>query len=330
MQYHAATPAARVFQSRRAARALTGLALILSFSGSAPSLAHGQTSADDDETERRRERPTAARLGLEFRTSGVFDSNIDHDEADLDSYGAAMAARAYFRTRRLDLQYQAGVDRFSQTRLWDRATHRVRAEVRQRITSRWRANALAELSVGHSSDDRELVGTQYTLAPELEHRFDQAHRAYVYGRYRLRRFGDDTLRNDDTWQGGGEFRRDAGGRQSWSAGYRYEAVDASIARNSYQRHAYVVDYRVNTTPRDELLLGLTYRPRRYPYRVLQLPAGEALRRDARWTPRVGWARTLSDSVRLEAAYTFDHQNSNEQRKDFRAHRIALGIGWLVQ
>jgi hypothetical protein len=39
---------------------------------------------------------------------------------------------------------------------------------------------------------------------------------------------------------------------------------------------------------------------------------------------------LSDRVRLEAAYTFDRQNSNEQRKDFRAHRVALGVGWLVQ
>ena len=302
----------------------------MSFSGSTPSLAYGQTSADDDEVERARERTTAARLGLEFRTSGVFDSNIDHDEADLDSYGAAMVARASFRTRRVDLQYQAGVDRFSQTRLWDRATHRARAELRQRISSRWRANARAELSVGHSSDDRELVGTQYTLAPELEHRFGEAHRAYVYGRYRLRRFGDEAVRNDDTREGGAEFRRDAGGRQSWAAGYRYEAVDASTARSSYRRHAYVADYRVNTTPRDELLLGLTFRPRRYPYRVLQLPTGEALRRDGRWTHRVGWGRMLSDGVRLEAAYTFDHQNSNEQHKDFRAHRVALSVGWLVR
>lgn len=346
MEHRPVVPAVRVCPSRRSAWALAGFALLLSSFGPALPLAYGQsgdpsivwpptrvtpiTPSDDPDLERSRERATNGRLGLEFWTSGIFDSNVDHDEADLDSYGATMAARARFRTRRFNLQYHGGVDRFTETVRWNRVTHRLGAEMRQRITSKWRANALVELSAGQSSEDREPLGAQYMLAPELEYRVDEAHRVTVYGRYIVRRFGGSEVRQEQTRQGGGELRRDAGGRQSWTLRYRYEVTDAPTVRNSYTRHAAIVNYRVRATRQDDLLLGLSFRPRRFPHRVLRLDAGDELRRDDRWTYRVGWGRELSDALRLEATYTVDHQDSNDVRKSFRAHRVALTTGWFIR
>ena len=301
--------------------------------GATVPLAHGQTRPED-ELEQLRGQPDQEtpqrRLGLEFRTAGVFDSNIDHDEFDLDSFGGIASIRTQFRTRPFSLHYQAGLDRFSQTSRWDRTTHRLRADLRQRLTSRWRLNTMAEASLGHTTEDREVLGNYYTFLSEVEHRFDPARRLYLYGMWRFREYGDAGVREDSAWYGGTEFTHDVGDRQEWSAGYRYEEIDAHLARSAYVRHSYTVEYAVAPTAHDRVRLELTFRPRRYPNRVVELDSGDVFRRDERWSPRFTWTRTLAPGLRAEFDYAYDRQWSNEGDENFRAHRVAYALAWTVR
>lgn len=303
--------------------------LVAAFVGSVPSPAQGQNTPDDPDLERPRARSTATRFDLELRSSGIFDSNIDHDDTELDSYGSSTVVRARLRTRPVTLEYQAGLDRFSRTDKWDRVMHRFRAEG-ARSTSHWRANARVELTAGDSSDDREPLGATYMLEPELEYRFDNAHRVSVLGRYLVRHLGGEESRQDRTWLTGAEFSRRTSSEDWWSVRYRYEVADTEAPRNRYRRHTYLWYSRTKLTSHDDLLVGLSFSSRRYPNRLLRLESSEELRHDTRWTYRIAWGRTLSDALRLEAAYTLDRQNSNDEDKPFRAHRAGLTMIWYVR
>jgi hypothetical protein len=308
---------------------LTGrVALALLILLSTAVAATAQTDRDEVRLEEPRDGTASRPISVELRVAGVFDSNIDHDEDDLDSLGSMLAARVRLRTRRLSMYYQAGFDRFSETARWDRFTHRARAEIRQRLRSDLRVGSLAELSIGNSSEDRETLGNQYTIMPWLEHRIGDSRRWSVHGAYRFRTFGELAQRNDETWYWGGEFTQNIQ-RQSWTAGYRYERTQSRLPTNSYSRHAYEAQYEFRPSTRDDVRLGLMLRPRHYPERVVELPAGETSRRDRRWTTTTEWIRTRANGVETGAAYEFDWQTSTDPEKPFRAHRVTFTVGWIA-
>lgn len=312
---------------------LTLALLVAALVGLVTSPAQGQSTPDDLEEERARARSRLTRFTLELRSSGIFDSNLDHDETELDSYGASSIARARLRARPFTLEYQAGLDRFTRTKKWDRMTHRLAAEGYGSM-SNWRAGARLEATAGESSDDREPLGATYLIEPELEYRINDENRVSLLGRYQIRHFGGEESRQDRTWLSGAEFKRQSGSKQWWSFRYRYEAANTSVPRNRYRRHTWLAYSRTKVTSHDELLLGLSFSKRRYPNRLIEIEIGdyeyEELRRDTRWTYRISWAHTLSDALRLEAAYTLDRQNSNDEDKLFRAHRFGLSMTWYVR
>jgi hypothetical protein len=311
----------------------TGVLLSVFWSGAA-AVALAQTRPEEELDQLRNEEiqeSTQRRLGLEVRTAAVFDSNIDHDEGDLDSFGGIASIRTQFRARRFRLHYQAGIDRFTQTVRWNRTTHRLRADLRQRLASQWRLNTMAEASLGHTTEDREVVGNYYTLFSEIEHPFNPERRLFLYGMWRFREYGGDAGRREDSaWNVGAEFTHDVTDRHQWSAGYRYEEIDAHLVRSAYVRHAYTVEYRVEPTTLDTLQFELTFRPRRYPHRIVELDSGDVFRRDERWSPRFTWTRMMTRGVRLELDYGFDRQLSNELDENFRAHRVAYTLNWTVR
>jgi len=317
-------------------RPLTPALLVAAFIGLLPQPAYGQSTPDDLEEERARARSRLTRFTLELRSSGIFDSNLDHDETELDSYGASNIARARLRMRPFTFEYQAGLDRFSRTEKWDRMTHRFAAEGHRSI-SEWRAGARFEATKGESSDDREPLGATYLIEPELEYTIDVDSRVSFLGRYQIRHFGGEESRQDRTWLTGAEYKRQSGSAQWWSVRYRYEAANTSVTRNRYRRHTWLAYSRTKVTPNDELLLGVSFFTRRYPNRLIEIEIGpegedeyEELRHDTRWTYRISWAHTMSNALRLEAAYALDRQNSNDEDKLFRAHRFGLSMTWYVR
>src|SRR5262245_23665556 len=73
------------------------------------------------------EAPSAPQVIPIVTIGTVFDSNINHDAEDLDSYGTVLGVGAIFRNNAsqptLEVEYQAGLHHYTNTNRWNRLSH---------------------------------------------------------------------------------------------------------------------------------------------------------------------------------------------------------------
>jgi hypothetical protein len=261
--------------------------------------------------------------------STIFDTNIDHDATDLDSYGVVFGAGGIFKNDPIrptfEAQYLAGIHQYANTDRWDRISHYVRAAWDRRFTRQVRFEPVAEMSIQGSSEDRDL-SNQFVLSPRLEYRFTPELRVRGLVVWRVRRYEDTPDRNAFNRYGGVELLGRPQSGPSWSVGGRYELNATESARQRYLRWTWYGDLSAPVGTRDRLELEVYYRSRHYPFRFVDVRGGpDVLREDVRVEPEVIWLHALDDRRELRIGYAFSGQYSNDVRRDYLSHQLLFGV-----
>lgn len=291
----------------------------------------GAHRANDQEADDVSSTPVFAGLvSFDGRLSSVFDSNIDHDAVPDASIGSIARMDLGLQSSRSDpivqLEYELGVYRFTNTERWNRITHDVVVELEPPLSGPIRPAFEGELRFGSTTEDRERAD-QFILEPEVELRLSRVNRLTLYGAQRVRRFTDRPDRDAINRFLGLEFRHYWSSGARWELDGRYEVNDAERERSRYIRWTGEATMRVPLTAQSRLRFGIRYRFRRYGERFVELDGEEEqVRVDRRWEPEVSLSYWLpGDVVQFRLEYEFEHNQSNELDEAYRAHRMEFMV-----
>jgi hypothetical protein len=286
------------------------------------------TTSDTDDQELRPPRPRFGAVFAQMSFSGVFDTNIDHDEDELESYGGVASARVGVRGGPTSVEYRLGFNRHTNSARWNRTTHRVVARFTERLASDWTLNAYGDVALQHTSEDRE-VGNYYTVQPRIDYQIDGRRRLRARLRYRFKRIEEQPASNATRSEAGIEFEQRFGGGQRASVEYRYQRNRAVEARQQYEGPVWDIEYRSDVGRRDDVRIGFELRQLTYPERFVSSATAEARRADDRWASTVSWTRALGSQVEWRIDYELERRLSNEPGRSFTAHRLGWTVSWAA-
>src|ERR1044071_9311585 len=264
--------------------ALTTLFACLLFACAAPAL--GQTREGDAEkkveaTAVRKKKAARAkakseeeekprrRFWLTASLSTVFDSNVEHDERRIRSFGLVPSLGFHFRDNperpSFEAAYEVGFHRYTRTDSFDRVSHYFTGAYRKRLPGRLSSRTTAEVSLKGSSEDRD-VNNQYSLEQQFQYRLTPSVRLSAFAAYRLKRYPvvDAGKNAIDPYVGGRVAQELKGGRE-WQLTYRYDKNRSQDPKDRYVRRTYEAQF---STPlfrsrRDLLTVEARYSPRLY-------------------------------------------------------------------
>ena len=256
--------------------------------------------------------------------TGVHDTNINHSEEPLASTGVVGGIGTRFETDNFEVEYEVAKHEYSNTDRWDRVSHSVTTSFEQRVAKKLSMEAVGELTLKGSSEDREL-NDQYVLEPRINYRFSPSSRLRLYGAHRLRRYDDNQQRDATNQYAGAEFRQRLGSG-AFDVGYRWETNRAEGRRYSYERQTYSLQY---ATPLagglHRLAAEVKYRPQNYSHRFVDDEEDEPLRRDKRWIFSLEGSIALGRHLELLPGYRYETRFSNDEEEEFEAHVGYVGL-----
>jgi hypothetical protein len=266
-------------------------------------------------------------LTLELGYLSRFDSNIDHNEDDLDSFGMVPAVMAQLRSSRIKpvalLNYHVARHNYSGTDRWDRFSHLLVGVLRQDQDGSLRTETRGEISVAGTSEDRDL-SNQYQVAQNLEYRFTDDYRLNLYGTLRWKRF-DVRDRNEFKPNVGLEFEQKLANDAELKFGVRWETKIIDDRDGRYKRWTFALDYEVPVSATSELEVFVENRRKLYEFEEIEIDDEDYLRRDFQWRFGVAWTKHLTDRLRFKTDYMFERRDSNNPAKLFDAHLIDMSI-----
>lgn len=256
----------------------------------------------------------------------VYDSNIRHDQNNLESYGLIGGAAARYQSRRirapLAATYAVARHSYTQGSEWDRVSQDLNVVASRRLTPRVTLETLGEIALKGSSEDRD-IGDQYILLPRLSYRLKASQRLRGYGAYRIKRYDTAPDRNAVNRYAGLEFRQNVGKAGQWETGYRYETNSAQQERQSYTRRTYNTQYTANLSGHNQIVGELKYRNQRYDKRMIVVDSVARPRTDHRFQPSIGMTHLLNQRLELEVNYEFEKRTSNDPRRGYRNHLVSV-------
>jgi len=268
--------------------------------------------------------------GFEAAVWNVYDSNINHDQPEVESFGIVYGVEAHFQNRGSDPSFEIDYDvarhAYTNTDRWDRISHEVKMVYEFDLARAWSLDLEGEVSIKGSSEDRELAD-QYVVRPVLKWRLTKQNSVDFYAAYRLKRYDPiDAGRNSTNRYAGFEFEQSVGSHRL-DLGFRYETNDAEAPRSSYIRWTYSADYTIPLGPRHSVSFETRYRPQRYPYRLVELDDEdtEVPRFDKRWVFTVLGIVGLADHIDLIPRYRYETRSSNDPEKGFGEHLPSLAV-----
>ncbi|RMF63949.1 MAG: hypothetical protein D6746_02335 [Bacteroidetes bacterium] len=270
---------------------------------------------------------------LDALFSNVYESNINHDEEPVPSYGWVPALRLQLRSHRddpfLTLTYHVARHAYTNTEKWDRVSHKAELNLAPEITDWLHAETSVEGSLRGSSEDRD-ISNQLRVVQDFELRFTRNHRLHLYGTLRWKQIPDDPEEDAFKPNLGLEFERQLPGGRRFETGVRYEQNREQLERGNYTRWTFDMAYRFPFLhPRSRLEFGLKYRRKDYEARFVEIEDEDVLRRDHRWTAGLAWQITLLRNTRVLLDYQVETRDSNDPAKRFVAHQIGLSVGYRI-
>ena len=276
----------------------------------------------------------ARRFFFENDVTNVYDSNIEHDSTNIGSYGIVGGARMRFRSRSskpgFQAEYAVAAHSYTATDKWDRVSHLARAGVDFPLGDHLLLGLTGEASLKGSSEDRE-IGDQYAVLPRVEFRPWDDVRFRLITAYRQRYYGESSGSNATNRYATLDMRLRMGSGMIEGAA-RFEENNPTVERNRFQRYTYSTAYTWFPGDRDELLLGLEYRPVKYPNRDVdiliidedgELDEIEVPRKDERWKPEASWVREWTRNFITELEYEYEMRGSNDPEKKYRGHVVTF-------
>lgn len=272
------------------------------------------------------------RVWLFASLSTVFDSNVEHDERRIRSFGLVPSFGFHFQDSAekpsFEAEYEVGLHRYTGTDSFDRVSQYLTAAYRRRLSGRFSSRTTGEVSLKGSSEDRD-VNNQYSLEQQFQYRPGRAVRLSAFAAYRLKRYPlADAGKNAVDPYVGGRVQQELKGGREWQLTYRYDKNRSQDPKDRYVRRTYEAQF---STPlfrarRDLLTLEARYGPRLY---ARQIKAGgvRVPRRDTRWVFEAGYGRPLARDVRLGLDYRYETRDSNDPGKRFGAHLLGVTFGF---
>jgi hypothetical protein len=277
-------------------------------------------------------RESRRRVWLFASLSTVFDSNVEHDERRVRSFGLVPSLGFHFQDSAekpsFVAEYEVGLHRYTGTDSFDRVSHHLTSAYRQRLSGSFSSRTTGEVSLKGSSEDRD-VNNQYTLEQQFQYRLNPAIRLSAFAAYRLKRYPlfDAGKSAVDPYVGGRVQLELKGGRE-WQFTYRYDKNRSQDPKDRYVRRTFEAQF---STPlfrarRDLLTLEARYSPRLYA-RQIKVDGARVPRRDTRWVFEAGYERPLARGVRFGLDYRYETRDSNDPDKRFGAHLFGLTFGF---
>ena len=268
--------------------------------------------------------------------SNEYDTNINHDSQDLvDSVGVVFGAGIRWQNNlskpAWELSYEIGKHSYTNTDLWDRVSHNMKASYEWRFAKRWSLETGGEIAIKGATEDRE-IGNQYSVKPKLKYKITQSNRLEFVGTYRLKRYDVFPERDAINTYYGFAFEHRFG-EQRLEFGWRREQNNADGARYDYLRYIYSLDYTIPFATRNWISFEAEYKPQRYYNRFGTIdvdhgPDIRFLRHDQRWVFTAATAIALSQHMDLVLGYQYETRSSNDPDKFYDAHQPGLMLRYV--
>ena len=279
------------------------------------------------------------RFWMSLSLASVFDTNITHDEKQVSAFGLVPSLGFHFRDNAerpsLELDYEVGLHRYTNTDEFNRVSHSFTAVYRKQLARRLYAKTTSEISLKGSSEDRE-VNNNYVVEQQLQYRFTSNTRVAGVAAYRMKRYPvlDADSNAIDSYVGGKIEQRFRGERRL-EATYRFDHNRAWDARNNYFRRTYSVEFQtpLSRQRRDSLSAEFRYAPRTYQTRLTKVNGVRVPRHDDRWVFDVTYERLIGSNKSLAFEYEFEKRNSNDLNKRFTSNAFGLTFtfdGWSLK
>lgn len=275
---------------------------------------------------------TARRMWLFMSVSSLFDTNINHDEENVGSFGLVPSIGFHFQDNAekpsFAFEYEVALHRYTRTSEFNRVSQFFTASYRRRLVGPLSARTTGEIALKGSSEDRD-VNNQYSLEQQFQYRLSAATRLQAFAAYRVKRYPlVDQEKNAIDPYLGGKFQQQLNGGREWALSYRYDKNRAQGEKDRYVRQTYEAEF---STPlararHDLLTVEARYSPRLYA-RQIKVDGVRRPRRDRRWVLDVSYDRPLSRDVLLGLNYKFEHRGSNDPDKRFNAHVFGVTFGF---
>lgn len=269
---------------------------------------------------------------LDVQVASVYDSNIDHNDEPLESYGVVPAARIRLRSH-VDkplfvASYAVARHDYTNTDRWSRTSHLATLEFEPRPADWFRMATAGQISIRGSSEDRDIAD-QFRVEQDLEFLFTRQLRLIVYGGLVWKRFPESPIDNAFKPRVGAAFRSYGDSGRRWELDVRREWNEEEELRGEYDRWKVESSYRFPVTSTVRAEAEIEFRRKVYRDRFVEIEEEDYLRRDHRWTLVASAAKTLHRRVSIELSYTFEMRESNDPDKFYDAHLITLALGYRL-
>ena len=274
------------------------------------------------------QQPAPRPLQLHFTTAGVYESNLERDEAPRPAVGGILALGVDLTERRrhphFRISYEAALHRYSVPTRYQRTSHWASVLTLLRPAGGVSLETEAGLRLRGGAEDRDL-NDEYALAEELEVRLARATAVRLTGTLRAKRPGPGLSpgRQAVARGLGVEVRQrlEAGGR--FTLGARVEQNEADSARYRYARTTW--EFGLESAPGrwQQVELEVAFRDQRY--RSRRVDDRQALRHDYRLTPGLAWRVRPWSGFEMRLAYEYEHRSSNDPEAEYAAHQLGLSL-----
>ena len=269
------------------------------------------------------------RWWVSMSLASVFDTNITHDEQQVNSFGLVPSFGFHFRDNAerpsFETDYEVALHRYTNTDEFDRLSHNLTAVYRRQLAKRFYSKTTTEISLKGSSEDRE-INNNYILEQQLQYRFAFNTRVAGFAAYRLKRYPliEQDSNSIDSYAGAKIEQRLKGDRRV-ELTYRYDHNRAWDPRNNYIRRTYTLEFEtpLSIRRRDSLAAEFRYSPRDYQNRTTRVNGIRVPRHDDRWVFDVTYARLLRPDLSMSIVYQFEKRDSNDIDKRFDSNVFGL-------
>ena len=257
--------------------------------------------------------------------SSVFESNIDRNQENNQSEGLVVGVGGRYQNRAerptFTALYEIGGHLYAGAPQWDRVSHHLRAAFERRLFKPLTFEAVGEVSIKGSTEDREL-GNQYIVSPRLQYRLSRSLRVGLESGYRVKHY-EDRARNATNPYGGVRLSQRFG-RGRWDLAYRYEENHADAVRSRYVRSTYGGNLVLPLAEQDSIGMELKFRPRRYE-RTVRVGEQRVPLRDLKWSLSPEWVHVLGPGLQFRAGYEFEARGGNDPDRSYNAHSMVVGV-----
>lgn len=273
--------------------------------------------------------PAHRRWWVSMSLATGFDTNITHDEQQVMAFGVIPSLGFHFRDNperpSLEVDYEVGIHRYTNTDEFNRVSHSFIAVYRKRLTKRIVSRTTTEISLKGSSEDRD-VNNNYIFEQQLQYRFPTNTRIAGFAAYRLKRYPliEADSNSIDSYVGA-KIEQRFGGDRSVELTYRYDHNRTWNPRSNYFRRTYTLEYQTPLSVRrqDWLAVKFRYAPRTYQSRTTRVGRVRVPRHDDRWVFEVDYTRLLRPDLLVGFNYEYEKRTSNDLDKFFTSHAFGL-------